>query len=478
MNRLPTEILAEIFAFLHPRIHHRYLPLIHATHVCRHWRDIISSTPTSWTWINPKWSELLPLLLRLSEPAPIEVEISNLEDFNPSFVDLLLPRSAKIAAFVLGFSAATRGYCSQIISRLQCMPNLRLLSILAEPGLTPHPLPILSGGMPRLESLTLSFFSYEQQVTQLTHLTTINITVDYSALTNVIGLFANNPKLRSAILCGSFRDKSCQRRHGAVRMDSLLQLDLLSWGTIPLLPFLTLGKGAHIRALGPASIAETVGTRDFLPSDTAFLPNLVGLKQLRWYIMARDTFLEFTGPNGGFSILLCWHDLHSTIGSFPLGEIEEFYCESSNSTLGPMTTTKELNQIITTMVPAVSQLREITFAMCANFLIQAILPNLNRAVLLKRITLSHCDHPDPSHDIFHALLLFAKRRVSINAKLEEVRVVCRPYAQRPEFLDRRLSKAVGSFALVYQPPSETRQTNIEIERRFPASIQKTYPLYT
>jgi hypothetical protein len=477
VNRLPTEILNEIFAYLHPRIHQRYLPLIRATHVCRHWKNVISSTPTNWTWINPNWAELLPLLLRLSGSAPIEVEVPTLDSFSFAFVDLLLPHCARIASFTLAFSAATRGYCSQIVRRLHHTPNLRLLSIPAEPGLTPYWLPILTGGMPSLEGITLSFFSYGQQVAQLTHLTTINITVEYTALEDVAGLFENNPKLKNATLCGSFRDKSCQRQHGAILMASLRQLDLLSWSATSLLPFLALEKGAHIRVFGPSSFLETVGAGSLFPSNTTFLPNLASLKQLRWYLMTRDTLMiEFTGPNGGFSILLPRPEVHVATDSFPLGEVEEFYCESSNS-LGLVIGTNELHRIVRSVVPAMSQLRKVTFAMCTSPVIQVILSNLNRAAHLKSITLSHCDRPDPTHEIFHALLLFAKCRISINAKLEEIRVICRTNAQRTGFLDHRLSKVAKSFALVHQSPSEIRRTDIEIQRGFPASVRKTYPLY-
>ena len=310
------------------------------------------------------------------------------------------------------------------------MPNLRLLSILAEPGLSPCSLPILSGDMPHLESITLPFFPYGQQVVQLTHLTSISITVDYSALADVIGLFANNPELRSATLCGTFSDESCRWRHGAVCMNSLRQLDLLSWGATSLLPFLTLKEGAHIRVFGPPYGLGMAGAGDLFPSDTTSLPNLIGLKKLCWYPVAHDTLMELTGPNGGFSILLPWSEPHAfTADSFPLRDVEELYCES-DGTPSPMITADELNRMIDGMIPTMTRLRKVTFAMCTNSFIQTVLTDLNRATRLKSITLSHCDYPDPTYDVFHALLLFAKRRVSANAKLEEVRVICRENAQR------------------------------------------------
>ena len=357
------------------------------------------------------------------------------------------------------------------------MANLRLLSIFAEPGLSPCSLPILSGGMPHLESITLPFFPYGQQVVQLTHLTSINITVDYSTLADVIRLFANNTKLRSATLCGAFSDESCQWRRGAIRTSSLRLLDLLSWGATSILPFLALNEGAQICVFGPPYSLGTVGARDLFPSNTTFLPNLIGLKKLCWYPVVHDTLMELTGPNGGFSILLPWSEPRAfTADSFPLRGVEELYCESGGITSLVITTNK-LNRMVDSMVPTMNRLREVTFAMCTSSFIQTVLTNLDHATGLKSITLSHCDCPDPTHDVFHALLLFAKRRLSTNAKLEEVRVICRTNAQRPEFLDRRLSKVVKSFALVHQSPLETRRTKIEIQRRFLASIQKTYPLY-
>jgi len=358
------------------------------------------------------------------------------------------------------------------------MPNLRALSIIAEPGIAPYRLPILSGGMPHLESISLSLFSYGDQVVQLTQLTEVNITVQCSTLTDVVRLFANNPKLRSATLCGLLRNQRHQQQHGAVRMDFLRQLDLISWSASSLLPFLTLNKGAHIRVFGLTTILEKIGGLDLFPSDTKILPNLVGLKQLHWYFTTHDTLMEFTGPNGGFSILLPQPEVHVfSTDSLPLGEVEELYCEFG-STPGLVTGTDESNRIVASMVPTMNQLRKVTFAMCTNSLVQAILSNLNPVAHLKYINLSHCDHPDPTHEIFHALLLFAKGRKSMDAKLEEIRVVCRAPPQRPGFLDLWLSQVVKSFVLVHQSPSEARRTNIEIRRDFPASIRKTYSLHS
>ena len=469
VNRLPTEILIEIFALLHPRLLRRYLPLIHATHVCRHWRNVISSTPSNWTWINPQWVQLLPLSLRLSGSAPIDVEVSDHENFSSDFVDLLLPHGERVATFTSMFPGFSYYYqhaetASKLRSRL---PNLRLLSVITGRGLSSCSLPFLSGDMPHLENITLSFLAFGDQILQLTHLTTINITVERSTLKDVAELFVNNPKLKSATLCGSFSGRSCQRGRGTIRMNSLRQLDLLSSGVISLLPLLALEKGAHIRVSGPTTTPESAEVRNLFPSDITFLPNLVGLKQLRLHFMARDVLVEFVGSDGSFSILLPNHGPHTfNTDSLPLGEVEELYCQAYGS-LGPAASMDSVIRPIIEMIPAMSHLCRTTFVMCTELFIHRVLSNLNLAAHLKNITISHCDI---TYSILHPF--FAKRRIPIG----DVRVICSANSQWPQLKDPGPLWMVKSFMIVHQSPLEIHRMNFEIRREFPASIRKTYSL--
>ena len=123
-------------------------------------------------------------------------------------------------------------------------------------------------------------------------------------------------------------------------MNLLQQLNLLSWGSTSLLPFLALKVRAHICVFGPSYGLGVVGDVDLVPSSTMFLPHLIGLKKLRWYPVAHDTLMELTGPNGSFLILLAWFKPHApTVDSLPLGMVEELYCESI-STTSPMITVR------------------------------------------------------------------------------------------------------------------------------------------
>lgn len=447
VNRLPQDVLNEIFSLFHPRTLRRYLPLVHATHVCHLWRNIILSTPNNWTWISPTCGDLLPLLLRRSEPAPIEVDISDLGKFNTGFIDNLLPHCKRFVSFTMIVSVTTIGFCSRVAS----MPNLRVLSITTGLGIPSYPLPFLSGSMPHLKSIILPFFVCWKQVVQLAHLTAINITVHHSSLTNVVQLFANNPKLTTASLSGSFRETECQRHRSTARMNHLRQLDLLSWNATSLLPFLVLNINAHI-LLRPSS-ALGIGDTLYLPliNPTSF-PNLANLQKLHCHIRSDETSVKFTGPNGSLSILLPYPETHVSTRSFlPVGSIEELYMESNRTPV--MAYMQGPSRVISSLIPTMNQLRKVTFATCPNFIIHIVLSKINRVSPLKAITLLHCDHRDPYgyDDILHKIFLFAKGRVSIDAKLEEVRVISRTCAQQGQPPNHKLiMEVVESLVLLDQ----------------------------
>ena len=93
--------------------------------------------------------------------------------------------------------------------------------------------------------------------------------------------------------------------------------------------------------------------------------------------------------------------------------MEELYRERSSTLDYLVICTNELNRLISSMVPIMSQLHKFAFALYTSPIIQTVLSNL------KSITLSYsyCNHPDPTHDPFHALPFFAKARIRADAKL-------------------------------------------------------------
>jgi len=95
VNRLPPEILALCIAFI-PRTNPK--PIIPLTHVCRYWREVITSDPRSWALISSRWKRLAPLCLERAGAAPLTANISvpAIQD-DKDFLQVLLPHVPRIS---------------------------------------------------------------------------------------------------------------------------------------------------------------------------------------------------------------------------------------------------------------------------------------------------------------------------------------------------------------------------------------------
>ena len=95
MNRLPPEIIALCAAFV-PRTDPK--PVVSLTHVCRYWREAITSSPGNWVLIGSKWRRLVPLCLERTGVAPLTVDISVPKiEKDEEFLRALLPRVHRIS---------------------------------------------------------------------------------------------------------------------------------------------------------------------------------------------------------------------------------------------------------------------------------------------------------------------------------------------------------------------------------------------
>ncbi|EIW80253.1 hypothetical protein CONPUDRAFT_144419 [Coniophora puteana RWD-64-598 SS2] len=77
---LPPEVLAEIFTYATPTIHHTHRDLLTITHVCHHWREVALAYPNLWSNIdmdrrNP--ARIRALMLERAKNAPLALELSN-----------------------------------------------------------------------------------------------------------------------------------------------------------------------------------------------------------------------------------------------------------------------------------------------------------------------------------------------------------------------------------------------------------------
>ena len=73
VNRVPPEVITLCAAFVSPTDPRPIVPL---THVCRYWRNAITSSPRNWASIGSGWRRLAPLCLERAGVVPLTVEIN------------------------------------------------------------------------------------------------------------------------------------------------------------------------------------------------------------------------------------------------------------------------------------------------------------------------------------------------------------------------------------------------------------------
>ena len=99
INRLPSEVLTSCATFVSgadPR------PIIPLTHVCRYWRECITSNPRSWASISTEWKELTLLCLERARAIPLAVDLTapDVEE-DETFLNALIPHVSRIGSLCL-----------------------------------------------------------------------------------------------------------------------------------------------------------------------------------------------------------------------------------------------------------------------------------------------------------------------------------------------------------------------------------------
>ena len=117
VNRLPSAILSQIARYVPHEDDDSYTrTIVPLTHVCRHWREFIISTPENWTVISNRCETLGVLSLQRAKAASLDVSL-DMRIRNPGFHDLLSPLIKNIRSFhVYGIS--------EIEDLIKAFPNL------------------------------------------------------------------------------------------------------------------------------------------------------------------------------------------------------------------------------------------------------------------------------------------------------------------------------------------------------------------
>ena len=307
-NRLPPELISRIARYIlldeNSVDAESVIPL---THVCRHWRGSIVSTPNNWSLISNNRTELTALSLERAKAARLDINI----DMRQSRVDsgsfgLLTPHIRNIDTLRVydlpGIEELTRA----LPNFPQSTPNLRSLTLLRtytivklwdrtiDPfGSFPHTLKYLSlFNIPLYPSLL--------NLKTLTDLTLRYHTFD-GHLDTILTFLDHNRSLERATLDIRFTEPSLRhsRRHSAVKN----QLQHLSipcnspMNAHALISNITLRRGAHLEI---SSLDQSTGLNDILSDIPAgHLSNLSSPTFLEYRSYPRNIRLH--GRNGTLS---------------------------------------------------------------------------------------------------------------------------------------------------------------------------------
>lgn len=166
INRLPPEVLCEVFFYLRPMIRKEskqpqskrppFEDLLAITHVCRHWRGTAIAAPELWSQLNvggpsKNLNDLTRLFIRRSGELPLDVELGCRPVAVVPYIHRLRTLSCA-GPIIWDFSG---------VFRQRSAPLLETLHIPPHPGFgTGGPLPMLfNGDFPSLRELDINGFN-------------------------------------------------------------------------------------------------------------------------------------------------------------------------------------------------------------------------------------------------------------------------------------------------------------------------------
>ena len=305
MDRLPPEIISHIVRCLldEDSVDTRWI--IPLTHVCRHWREPIVSTPGNWTLVSSERIGLAKLSLerRGSTPLKLWLDMRRVRG-NPVFFVLFMPYIQNADSLSINSVSSARDLVQTLQKFPQPMPNLRSLSLsgyASETDPSRSLVPNLTCLLTHLSLISIPLYPSFLRLKTLTDLTLRN---DQSILhiDTLLGFLDENRSLERATLEIRFIHFSLQVSHlrRVVNMNRLRYLSIHGGDAMnskALISNIALGSGAHLEIT-----CDNMDTRlnDILSGiPAAQLSNLLSPTCMGYQTCSRIVWLF--GPNGSFS---------------------------------------------------------------------------------------------------------------------------------------------------------------------------------
>ena len=310
VNRLPPEIISHFARCLigDDTSTRSIIPL---THVCRYWRESITSAPGNWTSISSISTKLTALSLKRSRLAPLRLKLS-MEHIRryPKFRDLLTPH-VQNAIEVLHFCdlPSGRDFTQTFPDFPQSLPNLRTLELVSS-GESKHrwdsstdPFGSLPPTLRHLSLTNIPLYPSFLKLETLTKLTLEYLYIHPSPLDTILDLLEENRSLESVdinILSKKLPVGTSQRQ--TVIANQLQHLSIVcpdAMATRTIISNASLKRGAHLKIDFCGEDTEPALNKILFDVSLAHLSNLPSPTFMEYNSSPRA--VRLAGPNGHFS---------------------------------------------------------------------------------------------------------------------------------------------------------------------------------
>jgi len=335
-NRLPQELLSRIARYLlldENNVDAK--SIIPLTHVCRHWRESIVSTPSNWTLISNTRSELTALSLERAKAARLDVSI-DVRQFraDPESFGMIIPYIRNIETLHVFDLPGIEDLARALPNFPQSTPNLRSMTLLCTYTIvrpwdrTLDPFQSFPHTLKHLSLFNIPLYPSLLSVGSLTDLTLRYHTFD-GHLDFLLTFLEHNRSLERATLDIRFTESSLRhsRRHAVVK-NRLQHLSIPCNNPMnahALISNIALQRGAHLEI---SSLDQSTGLNDILsgiPAD--HLSNLSSPAFLEYRSYPRNIRLHGRNGSLSFSCSLSSGTPFIELPLLSLADIREFRLE-------------------------------------------------------------------------------------------------------------------------------------------------------
>jgi hypothetical protein len=305
VGRLPPEVLEQIL-----ELRGMERDLLTATHVCRHWRDTIMSSPHLWTTFRCFGVARTLQYLERSKPVPINV----IADFNSEVQAVIALKSATDRFGSLTLRLQPFDLMQIFRNLVTPAPALERLEVHAAPqcgdGLSFRPaIPatFLGGSTPALKSLHLSGINTKLTFSKFPALTCLTLITNMQVfdVSELFGIFSSAHLLEEFSVQFSGPTTPIPESQGVITLPRMKKLSVSNTvGEFPkgLLALLVMPSAEEIRLEVVLPGEDKRIMRDFLPAQVQNFSHLMKVDNLRLDVPQAHCNTQFSGPGGLVSI--------------------------------------------------------------------------------------------------------------------------------------------------------------------------------